>query len=118
MTKEQQTLIQLLHYGLHEEGEVNIYNEVNWPVVLSLSQKHGVAAIAFDGMALLKQSVVVEINQNTKLKWIGWMTQQEQCYLNQANTIESLARFYAKFNIRMMVLKGWGIKFRLSYSVT
>ncbi len=116
MANEQSVLFQLLQYGLGNSGQCNIPHDIDWQEVLAQSQKHGVDTIVLDGIQrCYNNNNAVEIESSVKFKWLGCEQQQEQIYAKHEKIIGDLARFYAKHNIRMMVLKGWGLS--LNYPI-
>lgn len=83
---------------------------------MTLAALHGVDAIAFDGIQRCHSNhILIDIDIDAKLEWIGNTHLQEVTCHSQEETISSLARFYQKHGIRMMVLKGWGLS--LNYPI-
>lgn len=115
MNSERKTLFKLLSCGIGNLRLPNILQTVNWPDVKLLSQKHGVEAIALDGLQHCYDSgQSIDIDTQTKWDWVCAQL-QEQTYAKHEKLIEELAGFYARHGIRMMVLKGWGLS--LNYPV-
>ena len=109
-------LLKLVKYGLGNANELYIPNHTNWGEIFTLAHRHGVGAIALDGLQqCYDKSVPVDIDTLTKFNWIGAVKHQESEYGRQENVIASLAQFYQKHGIKMMVLKGWGLS--LNYPI-
>lgn len=116
MTSTEATLLEIIRYGLGFTSDTSIQNGINWNDVLKIASMHGVAAIALDGIQrCIDKKISINIDLQTKLEWIGITTQQESEYKRQENVIASLAKFYQHHDIRMMVLKGWGLS--LNYPI-
>lgn len=116
MTDIETTLLGIIRYGLGNPCEPSIPNGINWRDILNLASMHGVAAIALDGIQrCIDENAPINIDLQTKLEWIGITTQQELEYKRQEKVIASLAKFYQQHDIRMMVLKGWGLS--LNYPI-
>ena len=106
----QNSLIELVRLGLENTSDCNLSSETSWEEVRNLAFLHGVGAIAFDGIqSCYDKELSIEIDIQTKLEWIGSVHQAEVEYQKQLDTIASLAKFYQKHGIRMMVLKGYGL---------
>lgn len=106
----QDSLIELVRLGLGNTSDCNISSETNWEEVRNHAFQHGVGAIAFDGIQYCyDKDLSIGIDIQTKLEWIGSVHQAEVDYQKQLDTIGSLAKFYQKHGIRMMVLKGYGL---------
>ena len=83
----------------------------DWEEVYKMAITHGVAAIAFDGYSRLYNSGMIhnDMELNLKRQWLGNMIQSELNYKRYEEVIGHLASFYRKENIRMMILKGYGL---------
>lgn len=110
---------------------VNGSDSVDCMAVKALAEKQGLSAIVLDGLnlvhgegfmvkgssnsALTTDSKLSTINTQLKLEWIGEVLQYEQRYAVYEKNIRDLATFYRKHEIKMMVLKGYGLS--LNYPV-
>lgn len=104
------SLIELARFGLGNPSDCNPFSDTNWEAVFKLAFQHGVGAIVFDGIqCCYDKKIPIEIGTQAKLEWIGSVHQLEVEYQKQLDTIASLAKFYKKHGIRMMVLKGYGL---------
>ncbi|MBR5811991.1 MAG: nucleotidyltransferase family protein [Alistipes sp.] len=85
----------------------------------SLAMSQGVVAIAWDDIQRAMAAGEIEAEQQpskgVKLQWALAAEQVERKYLRQVQVIEKLARFFAEHNIKMMILKGYGLS--LNYPV-
>lgn len=100
----------LVQLGLWNTADCNPIPDTNWDAVSKLAFQHGVGAIVFDGIQYCyDKKIPIDMGTQTKLKWIGSVHQLEVEYQKQLDTIASLAKFYQKHGIRMMVLKGYGL---------
>ncbi len=116
MEKSVESLLEIVKYGLGNVNECHIPDQTNWGEVLNLTSMHGVAAIALDGIQrCIDENIPINIALQTKLEWIGITAQQDSEYKRQEKVIASLAKFYQQHDIRMMVLKGWGLS--LNYPI-
>lgn len=109
-------LIDIVCYGLGNSNSFTVPNQKDWNQVMTLAVLHGVDAIAFDGIQRChKNNFPLNIDIDTKLEWIGNLHLQEAGYNVQEEAISSLARFYQQHDVKMMVLKGWGLS--LNYPI-
>lgn len=100
----------LVQLGLWNTADCNPIPDTNWDAVSKLAFQHGVGAIVFDGIQYCyDKKIPIDMGTQTKLEWIGSVHQLEVEYQKQLDTIASLAKFYQKHGIRMMVLKGYGL---------
>ena len=100
----------LVQLGLWNTADCNPIPDTNWDAVSKLAFQHGVGAIVFDGIQYCyDKKIPIDMGTQTKLEWIGFVHQLEVEYQKQLDTIASLAKFYQKHGIRMMVLKGYGL---------
>ena len=93
--------------------------EVDYAALHSVAIKQGVVAIVWDEVmrAMAEGSIAPEKQPSkaVKLQWALAAEQVERKYLRQVQVIEKLARFFAEHNIKMMILKGYGLS--LNYPV-
>lgn len=110
MNLEQTVLVSLLKLGLGKIEKCSCPIEVDWNIILQTVIQHSIGAIVFDGVnSCYEEGITLSLDVNTKLEWIGYVSQQELSYQQQESLIADLARFYHQHKIRMMVLKGWGL---------
>lgn len=96
-----------------------IEENINWSKIYSISANHNISAIVWDyiqqqiaeGKLLPKQLPT----KAQKIQWALVTEQVEKKYAKQKQVIVKLARFFAEHNIKMMILKGYGLS--LNYPV-
>lgn len=116
MSKTQEMLGELLRYGMGITSRCHIETFSNWGGLFELAMAQGVAAIALDGInRCFENGVNLDIDFQTKMDWIGEVTQMEQQYQQYEKNLLKLGTFYQKHGINMMVLKGYGLS--LNYPI-
>lgn len=116
MSNTQETLGELVRYGLDVSSRCHIDKDTNWEELYELALIQGVSAIALDGVnRCFENGVNLDIDFQTKMDWIGEVTQMEQQYRQYEKNLRKLGAFYQKHGIRMMVLKGYGLS--LNYPI-
>lgn len=116
-----QWLFALLRAALYANHSVELPSVVipDWSQLYRLAAKQGVLAIVWDGL----QRVIAEGNlppeqhpsRALKLQWAVNVEQIERRYEKQLRTLTHLAAFYHEHDIRLMLLKGYGLS--LSYPI-
>ena len=122
MTKEHKALLLLIRLGIGNEEvtEQNIQQlqdeSIDWEQVMQLSYVHSLSVIAADGYSAVK-AVKPDVrlgidNKNLWRKKAAWLADSlsaQTDYEKYRSFIRSLAAFYAKHDIPMMLLKGYGL---------
>lgn len=98
---------------------VNSETPLSWSQIYTISAQQNVAALVWDNIqqAMTDGKIPTE-QQPTKAQKIQWAMaaeRVEQKYARQRNVIEKLAKFFAARNIKLMILKGYGLS--LNYPV-
>ncbi len=122
---DNKTFFQLLRLGLGTEKagedmsagflalEGRAKSDKAWKNMLRFGAKQGVAAIMLDGLQKLMDSETVSLeflpSSDIKIAWANHAIQVEKRWHKHEAVIEKLARFYSGHDIRMMVLKGYGL---------
>ena len=115
MTQTQQTLLYLIRLALWNEKPVVIKVD-DWQDLFESAELQGVAGVVLDGInCCYEKGIAPGLDFETKLEWIGLVTQMEERYQQQEKIIRGLASFYHKHSIEMMVLKGYGLS--LNYPI-
>ncbi len=110
MTTMQSELFDFIKSGVGKEVPIIQTRSTNWETLFTIAQKHGIAAIVFDGInKCFEKGIKIDIDFRTKMAWIGLTQQIEQRYLQYKKNIKELGAFYREHGIRMMVLKGYGL---------
>ena len=91
----------------------------SWESICSISSHHGISAIVWDYIqkAVIDGKLPLEEQPSKvqKLQWALATERIEQKYARQKRVIAKLAAFFAKHNIKMMILKGYGLS--LNYPI-
>lgn len=120
MQDTEKALLELVSIGLGKKKNIASFPyQVDWPKLYKLSYEHGVSAVAVDGLqCLLKEypndERFVVKDANAKIQRMQWIAQSivlEKQYRHCEDVIAELAAFYAQNDIRMMILKGYGLSF-------
>lgn len=92
---------------------------IDYSSLLSFAIRHGLAAIAWDSFqrAMFDGQIPQEQlpSKSQKIQWALATERIEQKYARQKAVIEELATFFARYSIKMMILKGYGLS--LNYPV-
>ena len=95
---------------------VPLQKQVDWTVIKTMADAHGLSAVVLDGLEEEKRRTHDRINneffpsQSFLLQWIGETIQSyEQRYAQYEKAISGLAAFYNHHGYKMMVLKGYGL---------
>lgn len=99
------TLLGLTRIALGKDNSFALSGNETWEDVLRLADAQGVAAIAADGISAINAVVPFQI----KMEWASRVVMHEQVYKRHEELMVKLAKVYQKKDIRMMVLKGWGL---------
>lgn len=91
----------------------------SWGNIYSISSQQGISAFIWDN---IQQAIVDGVlspeyqpTKAQKLQWALAIEQIEQKYARQKKVIAKLAAFFAEHNIKMMLLKGYGLS--LNYPI-
>ena len=122
MTEPRHILFALLHCGLHpgDDRVVGRFAHLfdsgqptpDWQAVYKLAAKQGVLAVAGDGLQRLADAGVLTTESlpvMLRLQWIANIDIIEKRYRRQRQAIARLAGFYARHDIEMLILKGYGL---------
>ena len=103
----------LLLFINHDNQTNKINRSINWDNIYAIAKEQGILAIVWDGVQnLCKRGIISQNNMPPKSLKIQWALSVEKItnrYLKQQNIIEKLSAFYSDHNIRMMLLKGYGL---------
>ena len=117
MTQIEQLLLSLVKIGIKKGKTLTPSVEnVDWEELFSLAERQGVSAIALDGInRCFENGLALNLDFQTKMEWIGAVSQQEVVYKQHVDNTQDLALWYKRHDIRMMVLKGYGLS--LNYPI-
>ena len=110
--KNYNLLRQLLRAGLGLDNKWSPEGNVAWAEIYKLASNQGVAPIVWDGIKRLEEENILSISaieRSTKLQWALSVETLEKRYERQRRVMVKLARFYGEENIKMMILKGYGL---------
>lgn len=106
-------IITLLQEGLNIPTNVKIRHAIDWAKLYQQASRQGVAAIAWDGLQRMIEDGAIEAEQlpdrATKLRWAMSVEQTEKRYAKQLRVIDKLATTLADQDIKIMILKGYGL---------
>jgi len=112
MNKEIACLFDLLCCGIGQSEDCEVPKDVNWKVVYNIAKMQGVVGLMLDGLdRYYSRGKDIGLDFQTKMDWIGDVQQLEVIYTQHEKAIESLAKFYKDYGIKMMLLKGIGLSY-------
>lgn len=92
---------------------------LSWRGIYDVAVRHGVSAVAWDSVSKLdsdnEDGPYAQLDRSLRVQWAINVEQIERKYAMQKNAIVTLARFFAKHGISMMILKGYGLS--LNYPI-
>lgn len=110
-SKVEELMFRLLKMALHEQGysvtEWPSYSDEDWKECYKLAAKHGVMAVAFDGIQQLPAEL--QPSRPIRLSWAVAVKEYEERYERYCRTVDELSSFYAGHGITMVQLKGVGL---------
>ena len=112
----ERTLFQLLRLALGIEEYFSFPTEVDWQETIDLAEKHGVSAIAWDGIQhLYEVNPHIELaldspeQRQTKYDWFGSVLQSEMRNEEVNNRCKELFELYSHKGLPCCILKGQGV---------
>ena len=112
MTKEQQVVLELVKLGIGYTDkcdlEVLSNAEVDWKRVSEITVEQSVGAIAYVGADRIDDERVM-VPANVLLEWTKFVDKTKENYMLHEKLLCSLARYFAKNGLSIMVLKGLGL---------
>lgn len=112
----EKVLLLLIRLALGTETTVEVPVNVDWPKVIDYAERHGLSAIAWDGLQRIYESnprLELDLDRPSlkqqKYDWFGLVLSVEQAYEKHIRAIKGLADFYSLYGIKMMLLKGVGL---------
>lgn len=114
LDKNTSTLLCLIRLGLSNNITDNdLQCDGNWSVLSQLAIKHGVTAIAVDGLQSLYEFRRLEpetfADKQLRLQMYAQTIAIEQQYKQYCNKMSNLLFFYQQHGIKTMLLKGYGL---------
>lgn len=99
-------LLALIRISITGNDKNALNGNLEWDNIFDISKKQGVSAIVLG--ALDKLSSAIRPSRPLLLQMIGHTTMMERMYGKHRERINSLAEFYGRHGIRMLLLKGYG----------
>ena len=87
--------------------DYSLFESVEWNNVKRIAIRQGVSAFVFDAIQKLPNNKCPK--QDVLLQWIKEVVAQERSYVKHTDVIAELSSFYKDHDIKMMLLKGWGL---------
>lgn len=106
MTQAQHTVLKLVQVAVGGK-DVEFPADCDWPDVKNIAIRQGVLGLCVDAFDRLPktQRPGLEI----LMPWLGHVVFMESVYAEHKRSIGELADFYARNNIKMLLLKGYGL---------
>lgn len=107
MTPQQQTILSLIRTIVGGAYDASMTRGIDWARVREEATKQGVQGLCFDALELLP----AELRPDKKilLEWLGQVAFLERLYEKHKMAIDALSLFYQQHDIKMMMLKGYGL---------
>lgn len=109
--RTEKILTTLLKMALHDKPSDDIswdtVSEMEWKACYDLAVKHGVMAIAFDGLMMLAPAH--QPSRPLKLSWALAVRKYEERYERYCQTASELSSYYSDNGISMVQMKGVGL---------
>ena len=107
MNSSQKVVLDLVRKAIDPSIEIDVPIEVNWGEVRKYAKEQGVLGICFDSIEQLSPDQSPDINN--LMDWQYQVLCMEGWYAKQVGHIVELARIYEENDIRLMILKGYGL---------
>ena len=105
-------LYSVLSIAVGNTDEYTLPKDIDLEGLYELSKRQGVAALAFDGLMRLYElypGLQLPWDKQLRRDWFGTVVGMEVSYEKVTDTLNDLSDLYASNNIRMLLLKGWGL---------
>lgn len=108
MNQIDKILLEFIKGGIHNDySPQGVFDNIDWGNFLKKAYNQVVMAVAWDGFS---KSEIKTIPLEIKLKWFGNVIKSyEERYKKYEKSIASLANFYNSHQIKMLILKGYGL---------
>lgn len=80
---------------------------IAWKEVMNKSFKQGVGGLVLDALENVPENL--RPSKAILMSWLGRVVAMERLYENNKSSIAHLASFYQKYDIKMLLLKGYGL---------
>ena len=107
MTPQQKTLLSLIRAIIRGAYDAPMMTGVDWETVRAEATRQGVQGLCFDALELLPADG--RPDKKVLLEWLGQVAWAERLYEKYKLSIDALSLFYQQHDIKMMMLKGYGL---------
>lgn len=107
MTKEQIAVLSLISTVVSGAHDVRLTADICWAKVMEEATKQSVQGLCFDAFERMPKEC--RPDKKTLLEWLGRVVPMERLYQNHFKAIDALSCFYRQYDIKMMLLKGYGL---------
>lgn len=107
MTPQQETLLSLIRAIVRGAYDAPMMTGVDWETVRAEATRQGVQGLCFDALELLPADG--RPDKKVLLEWLGQVAWAERLYEKHKLSIDALSLFYQQHDIKMMMLKGYGL---------
>ncbi len=116
MTRIEDITLSLVRASLGQNYCGPFPTEEEWQPIFELASRHGVEALAFDGIQscytsnpMVVSTLDTTSNKSLKYNWFGCGLNYEMANADREPTIAELAALYQEERINMLLLKGYGL---------
>lgn len=111
ISNSQSQFLKLVRIGLMGQCGIDVLeqDETDWEEVLKIAAKHKLAAVVYDGILSNDQIGETHVDEDTRLKFVGYQFMQVHRYQKNYRFLSNLTRFYNSHQIPVMLLKGYGL---------
>lgn len=107
MTKEQIAVLSLISTVVSGAHDVRLTADICWAKVMEEATRQGVQGLCIDAFERMPKEC--RPDKKTLLEWLGRVVLMERLYQNHFKAIDALSCFYRQYDIKMMLLKGYGL---------
>lgn len=107
MTQSADIVLRLIRKAINSESDVHIPKDTNWTSVIDFATQQGVLGLCFQTIELLSPDQRPDMDN--LMDWLGQVEYMKSCYEEHRKNIADLASFYKTYEIKMMLLKGYGV---------
>lgn len=111
MSNEYTILLNLKRKAIDPSFSWFIEEDADWKTVIDFALKQGVAGITFDSYQQIRETIDTKYapSELSVMAWFGYSNILEKKYEAHKTAIYKLSSFYHQHNIKMMLLKGYGL---------
>lgn len=115
MISADKTLLVLIRFVVNGNFIQDVkWSHVDWTYLFKQSNQQAISALVIDALSLLLPKELLFVNESIsekqkRMQWFGQVFAYERLYAKHEKAMIELARLYANKDIRMVVLKGYGL---------